>query len=238
MKHRKKSHRLMKKKIGYQLKRRYNDAIRKHLERELYTLSKKDIDSLENTIGNLNIDDTLFIKHNEVSSYSLDSDMCIQNGYASSSALLLTIIRLSNNRFLRECYIFPALFCLRQYLELTMKDSILFFRLRRKMAYSGESNLEGHDLASLWNNLKMYFDKHDSLVNNIERLILELNSYDSNGELFRYGRSLTKKVLNKNVEMPPVDINILYERVIQLYCFFEGINSWARNGFDEMVNNQ
>ena len=164
--------------------------------------------------------------------------MYIQNGYASSSALLLTIIRLSNNRYFRECYIFPALFCLRQYLELTMKDSILFFRLRRKMAYAGESNLEGHDLALLWNNLKMYFDKYDSQVNNIERLIIEFNSFDSNGELFRYGSSLTKKVLNKDVDIPLVDIDILYNRVIQLYSFFEGVNSCARDGFDEIANNK
>jgi len=189
-------------------------------------------------MGHLNSDDTLFIKRKENSSYSLDSDMYIQNGYASSSALLLTIIRLSNNRYFRECYIFPALFCLRQYLELTMKDSILFFRLRRKMAYAGESNLEGHDLALLWNNLKMYFDKYDSQVNNIERLIIEFNSFDSNGELFRYGSSLTKKVLNKDVDIPLVDIDILYNRVIQLYSFFEGVNSCARDGFDEIANNK
>lgn len=227
-----------KRKIGYQLKRRYKDAIRKQLEQELYLLSQNDINSLESTIGLLNNDDTLFIKRNEDSSYSLDSDMYIQKGYASSSALLLTIIRLSNNRYFRECYIFPALFCLRQYLELTMKDSLLSFRLRRKMAYAGESNLEGHDLAILWNNLKMYFDTHDSQVNNVERLIIEFNSFDSNGELFRYGNSLTKKVLNKNIEIPLVDVDILYNRVIQLYSFFEGVNSWARDGFNEVANNQ
>lgn len=237
MKNRMKYHK-KKRKIGYQLKRRYKDAIRKHLEQELYTLSQKDINSLQCTMGHLNSDDTLFIKRKENSSYSLDSDMYIQNGYASSSALLLTIIRLSNNRYFRECYIFPALFCLRQYLELTMKDSILFFRLRRKMAYAGESNLEGHDLALLWNNLKMYFDKYDSQVNNIERLIIEFNSFDSNGELFRYGSSLTKKVLNKDVDIPLVDIDILYNRVIQLYSFFEGVNSCARDGFDEIANNK
>lgn len=227
-----------KRKIGYQLKRRYKDAIRKQLERELYLLSQKDINSLESTIGYLNSDDTLFIKRNEEFLYSLDSDMYIQNGYASSSALLLTVIRLSKNRFLKECYIFPALFCLRQYLELTMKDSILFFRLRRRRAYAGESNLEGHDLTVLWNNLKMYFDECDSQINNIEKLIVELNFFDSNGELFRYGRSLTKKVLNRNVEMPLIDVDILYERVIQLYRFFEGVNSWARDGFDEIANNK
>ena len=226
------------KRKGYQLKKKYKKTIRKHIERELFILSKKDIDSLECTARHLYNSDTLFVKCDVDSSYSIDSDMYIQKGYANSSALLLTIIRLSNNRFLRECYIFPALFCLRQYLELTMKDSILFFRLRKRGASAGESNLEGHNLVVLWNNLKQYLDRHDSDVNNIEKLIEELNAYDCNGELFRYGSSLTKRVLKQDTKMPLIDVNILYNRVIQLYSFFEGINSWARDGFDEIANNQ
>ena len=39
MKNRMKYHK-KKRKIGYQLKRRYKDAIRKHLEQELYLLSQ------------------------------------------------------------------------------------------------------------------------------------------------------------------------------------------------------
>lgn len=81
----------------------------------------------------------------------------------------------------------------------------------------------------------MYFDNPDSQVNNVERLIFEFNSYDSNGELFRYGSSLTKKILNKNIDIPFVDVDILYKRVIQLYSFFEGVNSMARDGFDEIA---
>ena len=224
------------KRKGYQLKKKYKKTIRKHIERELFILSKKDIDSIECTARHLYNSDTLFVKCDVDSSYSIDSDMYIQKGYANSSALLLTIIRLSNNRFLRECYIFPALFCLRQYLELTMKDSILFFRLRKRGASAGESNLEGHNLVVLWNNLKQYLDRHDSDVNNIEKLIEELNAYDCNGELFRYGSSLTKRVLKQDTKMPLIDVNILYNRVIQLYSFFEGINSWARDGFDEIAS--
>lgn len=237
MKKRKKYHK-KKRKIGYQLKRRYKDAVKKQLEKELFLLSQKDIDSLGNVMRPFNNDDTLFVKRDEDSSYCLDSDMFIQNGYANASALMITIIRLSKNSFLRECYIFPALFCLRQYLELTMKDSILFFRSRRRMAYSGESNLEGHNLTLLWNNLKLYFDKYDPEVKYVERLIIELNGYDSNGELFRYGSCLTKQILNREIKMPFIDVDILYKRIIQLYRFFEGVNDLARNGFDEISSNQ
>ena len=235
MNHKKKKR---KRHIGYQLKRRYKDAVKKQLQRELVLLSKKDIDSFDTNIPPLNNNDSLFVKREERSLYCIDSDMYIQNGYASTSAILLHLISLSNDRYLRECYIYPVMFCFRQYLELTMKDSILYCRLRRKVAYSGESNLEGHDLLMLWENLKLYLDVNDSVVKNVHRIIVELNSVDSNGELFRYGRSLTKKVLDKNVEMPLIDVEILFTRIIQLYRFFEGINLMARNGFDEIIGNQ
>ena len=56
MKNRKKFHNKKKRKIGFQLEKRYKEAIRKHLERELFLLSKKDIDSVESTVGYLNND--------------------------------------------------------------------------------------------------------------------------------------------------------------------------------------
>lgn len=235
MNHKKKKR---KRHIGCQLMRRYKDAIKKQLQREIYLLSKKDIESFDTNIPPLNKNDSLFVEREEGNQYYIDSDMYIQNGYVSTSAILLHLISLSNDRYLRECYIFPVMFCFRQYLELTMKDSILYCRLRRKVAYSGESNLEGHNLLVLWDNLKLYLDANDSVVKNVQRIIMELNSVDSNGELFRYGSNLTKKVLDKNVEMPLIDVSILFTRIIQLYRFFEGINLMARNGFDEIIGNQ
>ena len=234
----KRNKRKRKKHLGYQLKRHYKDAIKKQLQREIYLLSKKDIESFDTNIPLLTNNDSLFVEREEENQYYVDSDMYIQNGYASTSAMLLNLISLSNDRYLRECYIFPVMFCFRQYLELTMKDSILYCRLRRRVAYSGESNLEGHNLLMLWDNLKMYLDKNDSEVKNVHRILTELNTVDNNGELFRYGSSLTKKVLNKDIEMPLIDVDVLFTRIIQLYRFFEGINLMARNGFDEIVDNK
>ena len=234
----KQNKRKRKKHIGYQLERHYKDAIKKQLQRELYLLSKKDIDSFDMNIPPLTNNDSLFVERKEGNQYYVDSDMYIQNGYASTSAILLYLISLSNDRYLRECYIYPVMFCFRQYLELTMKDSILYCRLRRRVTYSGESNLEGHNLLVLWDNLKMYLDKNDSEVKSVHKIIAELNTVDNNGELFRYGSSLTKKVLNRDIEMPLIDVNVLFTRIVQLYRFFEGINHMARNGFDEIVDNQ
>ena len=217
---------------------RYKKTLKRQLEREIFLLSKKDIDSFNTNIPALNVSDSLFVDREEGNTFGIDSDMHIQIGYVSASAILLHLISLSNDRYLKECYIYPIMFCLRQYLELTMKDSILYCRLRRKVAYSGESNLEGHNLLMLWDNLKMFLDINDSEVKNVHRIITELNTVDSNGELFRYGSSLTKKVLDKDIEMPLIDVNVLFTRIIQLYRFFEGINNMARNGFDEIVDNQ
>ncbi len=230
-----------KKKSGFSrhhLKKQYKKSVRKSVINELFLLSKKDIDSLGSYRPILSDNDTLFVKREANISYRLDSDMYIQNGYASASAMLLTLVRLSKDRYIRECYIFPIMFCFRQYLELTMKDSILYLRLKRTIVNSGESNLEGHDLLKLWENLRMYFDVNDSQVENVRRIIDELNSVDSNGELFRYGSSLTKKVLDKDMEMPLIDVDILFNRIVQLYNFFEGVNSMARSGFDEIVDNR
>ncbi len=222
--------------IWHHLKKQYKNAVKKQLRREFFLLSKMDVNSLDKNVRLIKDDDTLFVKREN--GFPIDSDMYIQDGYASASAILLTLVRLSNDRYMRECYIFPALFCFRQYLELTMKDSILYFRLKRKNAVRGESNLEGHNLQVLWNNLIIYIDVYDSEVEHVSNIIDELNTVDCNGELFRYGSSLTKKVLNKNVKMPLIDVDKLYIRILQLYSFFEGINSMARNGFDDIVNNQ
>ena len=234
----KRNKRKRKKHIEFHLKRRYKDAIKKQLQRGLYLLSKKDVDSFNTNIPPLTSNDSLFVEREEGNQYYVDRDMYIQNGYVSTSAILLNLISLSNDRYLRECYIYPVMFCFRQYLELTMKDSILYCRLRRRVAYSGESNLEGHNLLVLWDNLKMYLDKNDSEVKNVHRILTELNTVDNNGELFRYGSSLTKKVLNKDIEMPLIDVDVLFTRIIQLYRFFEGINLMARNGLDEIIDNQ
>ena len=235
MKHKKNKR---KRRLGYHIKVRYKKTLKRQLEREIFLLSKKDIDSFNTNIPALNVSDSLFVDREEGNTFGIDSDMHIQIGYVSASAILLHLISLSNDRYLKECYIYPIMFCLRQYLELTMKDSILYCRLRRKVAYSGESNLEGHNLLMLWDNLKMFLDINDSEVKNVHRIITELNTVDSNGELFRYGSSLTKKVLDKDIEMPLIDVNVLFTRIIQLYRFFEGINNMARNGFDEIVDNQ
>ena len=171
------------------LKKKYRDAIKRQVTRDVILLSKSDINNISLFAPPLKTIETLFEKWDDSShtDYHLaDDDILMQNGYASAATLLLNLIKMSDDRFVRESYINPVMFCFRQYLELSMKDSILRFRNLRKAAFRGESNLEHHNLLNLWNELKKYFDTNDITVKSVGNLINELHNVDEKGTLFRY----------------------------------------------------
>ena len=123
-------------------------------------------------------------------------------------------------------------------LELIMKDSILKYRNGRNELSKGECNLGTHNLLGLWNDLKTYFDKQDNVTKNVERLIKELYSYDDNGEAFRYDYKLNdyeNKISSVKINKF-VDIDLLLTRMLQLYRFFECINSDAYRCQEDMCN--
>lgn len=222
------------------LKKNYRKQIKRQLSRELFLLSKSDINSISQYVPNLKDDDTLFVprEDNDNGHFPNDDEILMQNGYASTSVLLLNLIKLSNDKFLKESYINPVMFCFRQYLELTMKDSLLRFRLWRKTTSRGEANLDGHNLSNLWRDLKQYIEPKDKEVHSIEKLVEELNAADEDGTLFRYNEFLTNSIKKMEITRPLIDIDILYLRILQMYNFFEGVNELARKGLEEMVGNR
>ena len=222
------------------LKKNYKEQVKRQLSREFFLLSKSDINSISLYVPILKDEDTLFVprEDNNYGHFPADDDILMQNGYASTSVLLLKLIKLSDDRFLKESYIHPVMFCFRQYLELTMKDSLLRFRLWRKRLSSGEANLDGHNLSILWSDLKQYLGAKDKEVKRIEKLVEELNSVDEDGTLFRYNEFLTKSIKNSEKTRPLIDVDLLYLRILQMYRFFEGINTLARNGLDEIASNR
>lgn len=222
------------------LKKNYRKQIKRQLSRELFLLSKSDINSISQHVPNLKDDDTLFVprEDNDNGHFPNDDEILMLNGYASTSVLLLNLIKLSNDKFLKESYINPVMFCFRQYLELTMKDSLLRFRLWRKTTSRGEANLDGHNLSNLWRDLKQYIEPKDKEVNSIEKLVEELNAADEDGTLFRYNEFLTNSIKKMEITRPLIDIDILYLRILQMYNFFEGVNELARKGLEEMVGNR
>lgn len=223
------------------LKKNYREQIKRQLTREMFLLSKSDINSLSLNVPSLKDEDTLFVARDDTKgtgNFPSDDEILMQNGYASASIRLLNPIKISKDRLLKESYINPVMFCFRQYLELTMKDSLLRFRLWRKNPSRGEANLDGHNLSNLWRDLKQYIGPKDNEVYRIERLVEELNAVDEDGTLFRYNEFLTNSIKNKEKTRPLIDVDALYLRILQMYRFFEGVNEMARNGLDEIVDNR
>ena len=169
-------------KRSVQLKKCYKDSLRKSLVNELLLLSKQDIDNLAMNVPKLSKGDRLFVEsNNPIYSYINNSDsnneIMMPNGYISVSILLLSLIRFSKSNLVKDSYIFPALFCLRQYLELTMKKSILRFRNGETRPYDGEGKFKTHDLFELWIKLKKHINQIDDTVECIEQIVIELICY-------------------------------------------------------------
>ena len=221
------------------LKKQYKNAVKRQLAREFFLLSESDINHDCLFAKPLAETDRLFEVQDEreyTTFHSIDDEIYMQNGYASAATALLNLIKISNDRFVRESYLNPVMFCFRQYLELSMKDSILRFRFMRKKANKDESKVEGHDLQNLWDGLVKYITK-DKAVISIGNLIKEFNDVDKSGTLFRYNEFLTKNICDEERKMPLIDVDNLYIRIQQMYNFFEGVNELARNGQDEMAAN-
>jgi len=228
-----------KKSSSYQLKRRYRVSLRKSLVNELLLLSKQNIDNLAINLPILFKDDRLFVESdNPINSYinNIDSnnEIMMPNGYISVSILLLNLIRFSKSNIVKDSYIFPALFCLRQYLELTMKKSILRFRNGEIRPYDGEVKFKTHDLIGLWNKLKKHIDQIDESVECIEQIVNELNEVDNDGTAFKYDNLLNTIVRNKDQKKLNnlYDIDTLIVRTLQLYSFFDGIDSLSYECLD------
>lgn len=231
MKYKKKKH---KKHIGYQLKRRYKERLRKSLINELLLLSKDNIDDLVDFIPLLSNDDVLFSESNEVGDAILNTtksgnDILMPNGYISVSVLLLDIIKYSHNNIIKDSYIFPALFCFRQYIELIMKSAILRYRNCDMKPYIGESSFKTHDLVELWTKLIKHIQVDDD-VDNIGHIIQELNDVDNDSTVFRYDYYLNQIVRNKDNKKinELLDLDVLKQRELQLYRFFDGIDDDSR----------
>lgn len=223
-----------------QLRKSYKDAVKRQVIRDVILLSKSDINHDCLFAPPLSITDTLFVKRedsDQMGANFLNDDILMQNGYASAASLLLNLIKMSDNKFVRESYINPVMFCFRQYLELSMKDSILRFRFQRKKANVNEIAVNGHDLSKLWDGLVKYIDANNNTVKCIGNLIREFNDMDKNATLFRYNEFLTKKICDEERIMPLIDVDKMLLRILQMYSFFEGVNELARNGQDEMAAN-
>lgn len=226
-----------KKKSGFSrhhLKKQYKKSVRKSVINELFLLSKKDIDDMVNCIPSLSNEDALFSDSDVVSDVILNTtksgnDVLMPNGYISTSILLLNIMKFSQSNLIKDSYIFPALFCFRQYLEIIMKSAILRYRNGDINPYQGESKFNIHNLEELWKKLIKHI-QIDEDVDNIGRILHELNEVDNDSTTFRYDYHLNRIVRNKDNKQISqlLNLDVLRQRVLQLYRFFDGIDDDSR----------
>ena len=223
----------MKNKKRYQFKRSFIRSIERKTIRQLVFLSKHEASQHLWNYPQLKHSDRFFIQTDNI------NDSCINRGielnevhlpeaYFDTAILLVTMIQLTNSNGIRDGYIFPALFCYRHYLELTMKDSLNRFE--------GNGRLDNlvvereHSLCRIWNKLKHYIDEGEE-KEMVQNRIFEFNNIDPNGELFRYPYEISKEGWKYPSSLPSGLHNIkkLKETMIKVYQFMNGINSLAYN---------
>ena len=126
------------------------------------------------------------------------------------------------NKDLRDDIIYPAIFLIRQYIELRLKELIQYLNYIKERSYDFKS---GHDIEILWDNFK---EKYSSIIESLEEertqivsdLINEIVSVDPNSEAFRYP---IDKHGNKTQKLEYVNLAQLKETFVRLCFYFDGL---------------
>lgn len=229
----------MRKKKRYQFKKTFIKSIERRTMDKMISLTNKDylLECLD--IESLKEGDKLFVESEDISDSFLNrskenNEIVIPNAYINTALWMLDLIKLTNNNLVRDGYIFPALYCFRHYLELTMKDSIHYFKLNRGNISSDKLGYEDniHRLFHLWNSMRNFLD-NDNVVIRVGKLIKEIDVIDESSTFFRYAYNhKDKKIIEYDYPATMINISLLKKRMLQLFYFFEGVNSLARESFE------
>lgn len=217
-----------KKKQGKHFLKRYKRKLRSNIVKDVLLISQRDVDTLK--LGE--IPAIMF----QPSSSSCDSiinngewdALRFSAGYASVAINLLNICKYSINSFVKDSYIFPALYCFRIYMENSMKESILLFKHNVK-----KDDLNNHSLESLWEKLTPFLHA-DEVTRKARRLIFEYGEYDPDSTAFRYSHLVNQqlgegkgKILSSGISIDALGSSMLF-----IYQFLEGVNDDARMSND------
>lgn len=209
----------MRKKLQ-KLSRRYKQQV----IRDIITLSQKDIDEYILTTLPLEGSEKMFVESSNVNDPMIKTSnsnnaIYFERGYANTALFLLSFVDYSKNYLRKDSYIFPAIFCIRMYLELIMKLILT------------ENNTGfdfNHDLCDIWDKVKrsMNLEEDDKEVCAVGNIISEIKSIDPYSTSFRYPTKLNKKCRQHSGTCINhlIDIKILRTRFLQLYKFFDGIH--------------
>ena len=225
----------MKRKKKYQFKKQFIKSIERGCMQKMIALTKKDYLSECLYIEPLKDGDRLFVESEDISDSFLNrskknNEIVMPEAYINTALWLLDLITLSDNNFVKDGYIFPALYCFRHYLELIMKDSIHYFKLNRREISSDELGYSDkeHGLFNLWNSLRNFLDDNNQ-VKRICKIIKEMDDIDKSSTAFRYAFNHNNgRIVEYDYPATMIDVSELKKRVLQLYNFFEGINHLSR----------
>lgn len=207
---------------------------KKEVLRYVFSQSQKHIDDIVINIGPLKNGDKMFVESANPNDprllMSTTNSIYFEQGYASTAIFLLNVVEYGKNYLRKDSYIYPALFCIRMYLEIIMKLILKNNYLDCK---------EGHDLSKLWEKVKSILDVKDEEQEVVEQLVLELQTFDPVSTAFRYPKTLND-IYNNNKKKTGVtsifiDVKNLQRRFLQLYRFFDGIYELSIRNTD---NNQ
>ena len=228
---------MKKRKKRYQFKKQFIKTIKRQSLEKMIALTKKDYLSECIYVEPLKEGDMLFIESNDMSDSFLNrskanNEIVMPEAYINTALWLLDLIKLSNNNLVKDGYIVPALYCFRHYLELIMKDSIHYFKVNRGNISSDELGYgdNEHCLFNLWNSLRNFINDESPQIRRVCKLIKELDEIDKGSTTFRYAYNHNKerKIIEYNFPATMIHVNELKKRMMQLYCFFEGINHLSR----------
>lgn len=227
----------MKRKKRNQFKKQYIKCIENKCMQRMIAFTKRDYLSECLYVEPLKEGDKLFIESDDMSDSFLNrskanNETVMPKAYINTALWLLDLIKLSDSNLVKDGYIFPALYCFRHYLELIMKDSIHYFKVNRRLISDDELGYDNceHCLFNLWNSLRNFIDGESPQLRSVCKLIKELDELDKSSTTFRYSYNHNNKgkIIEYDFPTTMINVNELKKRVMQLYCFFEGINHLSR----------
>lgn len=189
----------------------------------IFLLSQKDIDDITKHVLPLKKGDRLLVESNNPDApqiaMSLANDVYFEQGYASTAIFLLNIVEYGKSYLRKDSYIYPALFCIRMYLEIIMKLILYNYGINIKG--------NGHRLMNSWKQVKTIIDTEegDKQVDTVEELLSEIDKFDPMATAFRYPKMLNDQYNKFQTDKGGMLISIrtLRERFLQLYVFFDGL---------------
>ena len=125
-----------------------------------------------------------------------------------------------------DTYVFPICFLYRQYLELEMKKILPKYSELNKGEKINSLKGFGHNLMSVWNQVRFIISKAITYKDDIEMLnivedyIRQFHQFDKKSLKFRY---LIDKELNILLKKTmKIDLKNLRERMEEIYIYFKG----------------